>query len=153
LELVALMWMTRRILPPIEAGRRRLLRGPEMRDLLGFSSAIAFAAVAWVFLSQIDKLVLSKILPLASYGIFSLAAVAAAGVLVLGGPIAQALLPRLTKLAADGASDEMIRAYRQGTQFVCVITVPAALALALFAGPVIWAGRAMRPPRPLQDRY
>jgi O-antigen/teichoic acid export membrane protein len=138
-ELAVLMLMTRRVLPPVSAGQRRLLRRAEVIDLLGFSGAIAFAVVAWVLVTQVDKLVLSRILLLAQYGIFSLAAVAAGGILALGAPVAQALLPRLTKLTAEHADDEVIRIYRQGTQIVCLLAVPSSLALAFFSGPAIWA--------------
>ncbi len=138
-ELLALIWMGHSILPTVDAGLRRFLRWPEVRDLLKFSGSLAFAVVVWVLVTQIDKLVLSKILPLAEYGVFTLAVAAASGVLLLGGPIAQAVLPRLTKVSAEGGGDGVIRLYRGATQMVCLITVPAALTLAVFSGPIIFA--------------
>ncbi len=139
LQLVILVWMSRRILPPASPERRHFPGWREIRSRLKFSGGLAFAVVVWVLVTQIDKLVLSKILPLADYGIFCLAAVAAGGVLILGVPVSQALPPRLTKVAAEGRSDEVIHLYRAATQLVCVITIPAALALALFSTPVIFA--------------
>ncbi len=144
LELLVLVVMGRRILPIVARKSRRALRWIEVRELLRFSGSLAFAVVVWVLVTQVDKLVLSKILPLAEYGTYTLAVVAAGGVLLIGGPIAQALLPHLTKLAAEGAWNDVIKLYRNGTQFVCIITVPTALVLAFFARPVLyaWTGNA-----------
>lgn len=137
-ELLALIWMSWQILPPIDPARRRLLRRSEAEELLKFSTSLAFAIVVWVMVTQIDKLILSRILPLAEYGIFSLAVLAASGVLLLGGPMGLALLPRLSKMVAQHATDEVLKLYRNATQLVCVMAIPAALVLALFPESVIW---------------
>ncbi len=139
LELAVLMAMGHRVLPRVEKRNRRKLRSDEVRRLVGFSSSLAFAVIVWVLMTQMDKLVLSKLLTLSDYGVYTLAVVAAGGVLALGAPVAQALLPRLTKLGAEGATDELVRLYRAATQFVCLVTAPCAFLLAFFSGPVIWA--------------
>ncbi|MHB8528492.1 MAG: oligosaccharide flippase family protein [Caulobacteraceae bacterium] len=139
LELGVLITVGRAILPPIDPSQRRFLKWREARGLLAFSGSLALAVLVWSLVTQVDKLVLSRILPLADYGVFTLAVAAAGGVLVVSAPISQALLPRLAKLAAEGAATEVIGLYRRATQLVCLITVPAALVLAIFAGPVIWA--------------
>ncbi len=138
-ELAVLIVMGRRVLPHVDSHHRRALRPSEVRDLLGFSASLAFAVAVWVLVTQIDKLVLSRILSLSSYGVYSLAVLAAGGVLALGAPIAQALLPRLAKLATERAEEAVVKLYREATQVVCLITIPCALTLAFFAGPTIWA--------------
>ncbi len=136
LELAVLIAVGRGLLPPV--ARRRALKASEIRSLLKFSSSLAFAVLIWVLVTQIDKLILSRILSLADYGLFTLAVVAAGGVLALGTPISQALLPRLTRLCAENADAEVVRLYRAVTQLVCIITIPCAAALAAFSRPVIW---------------
>src|SRR5690606_17201710 len=69
-----------------------------VREVLGFSLTLAFTSTVWVAVTQSDKLVLSKLLSLSQYGYFSAAALAASGVMLIGGPIAQAVQPRLAKL-------------------------------------------------------
>ena len=83
-----------------------------------FSLVIAFVSTSWVVLTQSDKLVLSKVIPLAAFGIFSLAVAAANVISIVGGPISQALLPRLTKLFAEGREDALYRLYANATQTV-----------------------------------
>src|SRR5438093_2451641 len=58
--------------------------------------------------------------------------------MVVRTPISAALMPRLTKLNAEGDEAELTRLYRVATQLVGVIAVPVALVLALFAEQVLW---------------
>ena len=88
--------------------------------------------------TQTDKLLLSKLLPLAEYAHFTLAVLVASGVMIISGPISGAILPRLTKLVATGDHAGLIRLYRNATQLVAVIATPAALVLAFFSEQVLW---------------
>jgi len=109
---------------------------------LTFSLTIAFTSTAWVIISQTDKLILSKLLLLAQYGVFSLAVVAAGAISSLASPFTQALLPRLTKLVTEKDNDAFDRLYSGATQSVGVLVVPAVVALSFFAHPVLraWTG-------------
>ncbi len=69
-----------------------------IRPVLKFSLTIAFTASVWVMVTQTDKLVLSSILPLVEYGYFTLAVLVASGIIVIGGPISGAIMPRMTNL-------------------------------------------------------
>lgn len=110
-----------------------------IKPVLRFSLAIAFTSSVWVLVTQTDKLVLSKLLPLAEYGYFTLAVLAASGVMMVSGPISSALLPRMARLQAQGDDAGLIALYRSATQMVAVIAVPACLVLAFFAEQVLWA--------------
>ena len=111
---------------------------------LRFSITIAFTATAWVVIMQSDKLVLSKLLPLAEYGMFSIAVVAANAVNTVNAPFNQAILPRLTKLASQGDEARMIRFYCRATQAACVLMSPAVIMLCFFGHSVVlaWTGNA-----------
>jgi len=93
----------------------------------------------WVLVTQIDKLVLSKILSLTEYAYFTLAVLVAGGVGVISGPISAALLPRMSKLAAAHDDASLVQLYRSATQLVGVIAIPTSFALALFSKQVLWA--------------
>lgn len=110
---------------------------------LTFSLIIAFTATVWVVATQTDKAVLSRILPLAEYGMFSLAILAASAINAAGVPFGQALLPRLTKLVAEKDESGAITLYRGATQIVCVLVTPVVAALCFFAEPIlrVWTGR------------
>ena len=110
-----------------------------IKPVLKFSLTIAFTSSVWVLVTQTDKLVLSKLLPLADYGYFTLAVLAASGVMMISGPISGALLPRMARLHAEGDEAGLINLYRNATQMVAVIAIPACLVLAFFAEQVLWA--------------
>lgn len=138
-ETAVLVTQTYRLLPQVEAAKRVPWRWASLRGVLRFSLSIAFTSSAWVLVTQTDKLVLSKLLPLTEYAYFTLAVLVASGVGVISGPVSTALLPRLTRLSAEGDEAGLIRLYRNATQFVGVIAIPSALVLAFFAEPVLWA--------------
>lgn len=110
-----------------------------IRSVLKLSLSIAFTSSVWVLITQTDKLILSKLLPLVDYGYFTLAVLAASGVMIISGPISGALLPRMVRLQAEGNESELVDLYRSATQAIAVITVPTCLMLAFFAEEVLWA--------------
>lgn len=113
-----------------------------LRKAVGFSAVLAFTHLIWVAVTQLDKLVLSKYLPLTDYGYFSLAVLVASGLSVISGPIAIALQPRLTRLYAAKDHEKFVSLYRSATQIICVLVVPATLMLAFFSKNIllIWSG-------------
>lgn len=142
LELIGLAAMTHRLLPKATGAQSLHAAWCALRGILGFSLTIAFTGAVWVLITQTDKLVLSKVLPLADYGYFSLAAIVAGGVMTIGAPVAQAVLPRLAKLSAEGRHGAVLALYRTSTQLVCLLAVPAAAMLSAFAKPILlaWTG-------------
>lgn len=141
-ELACLVLKARELRPALAPGialgwSPAVLFAP-IRAVLKFSLTIAFTSSVWVLVTQTDKLVLSKLLPLADYGYFTLAVLAASGVMILSGPISGALLPRMARLQAEGDEAGLIGLYRNATQMVAVIAVPTCLVLAFFAEQVLW---------------
>lgn len=110
-----------------------------LKTLMPFSLGIAYTSGVWIILTQIDKLLLSKFLPLKEYGYFSLVAIVVSGMSVLSGPIGTALQPRMTSLIAKGDSLELIRLYRTATQFVSVIGFAVAGTVAMFSTELLYA--------------
>jgi len=138
LEVVLLVMKTYRLLPEKDMNQHMRWQWGPLRGVLKFSLNIAFTSLVWILATQADKLVLSKMLPLTDYGYFTLAVLAAGGVMVISNPISGALIPRLTKLGASGDDVGLIDLYRNATQLVVVIAVPASLVLALFSDQVLW---------------
>lgn len=139
IEVTVLVIQTYRLLPKVASGQRTPWQWAPLRGVLKFSLSIAFTSSVWVLVTQTDKLVLSKLLPLSDYAYFTLAVLVAGGVGVISGPISGALLPRMIKLVAESDDAGLIRLYRNATQLVGVIAMPAALMLAFFAEQVLWA--------------
>jgi O-antigen/teichoic acid export membrane protein len=114
----------------------------ELRSVFHFSATVALTAAIWVMVTQTDKILLSKILPLGDFGKYALATVVAGGVSTLSQPLSSALLPRLTDLTARGDADGFVAVYRKATQFTAVVSLSGALFLAIFAEQVlrVWTG-------------
>lgn len=143
LELSSLVLKAYALFPAVPAGQElgwtlAALYGP-IKPILKFSLSIAFTSSVWVAVTQTDKLVLSRMLPLGAYGYFTLAVLAASGVMMLTSPISGPLLPRMARLHAEGDEAGLIRLYRHATQLVAAIAVPTCLLLAFFAEQVLWA--------------
>jgi O-antigen/teichoic acid export membrane protein len=138
-EVVLLVTATYRLMPTSPEEQGLSLHLQPLREVLHFSLAIAFTSSVWVFVTQTDKLILSKLLPLSEYAYFTLAVLLASGVSILSGPISTALMPRMVRLNAADDEEGMIRLYRNAAQMVAVIAIPTALVLALFSEKVLWA--------------
>ena len=139
LEVLVLVTQTYRLLPAIDRENRIPWQWQPLRGVLKFSLSIAFSSSVWVLVTQTDKLLLSRLLPLADYAYFTLAVLVAGGVTLISGPVSLALQPRMTNLSAKGDDAGLISVYRNATQLVGVIAIPAALMLAFFSEQVLWA--------------
>ncbi len=139
LELTVLITKSYRLMPKVKMTERLPWEWEPLRGVLKFSLSIAFTSSIWVLVTQTDKLVLSKILPLTDYGYFTLAILVASGVMMTSGPISSAIMPRMTRLQAEGDETGLIHLYRNSTQIVAVIAIPLALMLAFFAEQILWA--------------
>lgn len=109
-----------------------------IRRIAPFSLTIALTSSAWVLVTQMDKLILSKLLPLSEYAWFSLAVTAATGISLVAGPIGQAVQPRLTYLFADDEHGSFRSTYSDATQTLSATALTASLFLAFGARPILW---------------
>ena len=139
-----LMRYTYRLLPPVPAGARIGLDLEPVRGVLRFSLSIAFTGAVWVATTQSDKLMLSRLLPLAEYGQYMLAVVVASGVSVVSAPLSSVLQPRLSRLHAAGDDQGLLLLYRKATQAMALVVAPVSLVLSCGAEPLIfaWTGDA-----------
>ena len=142
-ELLVLIGKTYRLLPPLAMKGFVRWQWDPMRGVARFALSSAFTSMVWVLVTQTDKLILSGILPLTEYAYFTLAVLVASGIIVLSSPIAGAILPRLTKLSAQGDEAGLICLYRDATQLMAVIAMPIVITLAFFPAQVLgaWTGK------------
>nr|WP_251372417.1 oligosaccharide flippase family protein [Rheinheimera oceanensis] len=110
-----------------------------VKSKLKFALTIAFTSSIWVLITQSDKLILSKILPLADYGYFTLAVMVASGIMIISGPVSNAVLPHMTRLYAQDRRIEMLQIYRNSTQLVAVIAGAVSVTLAFCAEHFLYA--------------
>lgn len=72
-ELLTLIIQTYRLMPKIDNSENLPWQWQPLRGVLKFSLTIAFTSAVLVLVTQTDKLVLSKLLPLSEYAYFTLA--------------------------------------------------------------------------------
>lgn len=111
----------------------------EFQRILKFAYGVATTSVIWVILTQTDKLVLSKVLPLDEYGRFSMAVTLANGINLITGPIMMAILPRMTGVASTGDNSALVQMYRRLTQFIVTILAPVMTVLTFTAYSTMYA--------------
>lgn len=138
-EIVGLMWMSGRLLPHVPHDQKLEWDWTPLKPVLGFALTIAFTSSVWVFVTQSDQLVLSKLLPLADYGYFTVVILVASGLMIVSGPVSSAIMPRMTNLEARGNHSQLIAIYRKATQLIVVTAIPATLVLTFFPRQVLWA--------------
>lgn len=101
-------------------------------------------SVMAVILTQLDKVILSKVLTLTAFGYYSLAWMAASGLYFLVSPIFSAVFPRFSQLATLDNSQALTQLYHRSCQLMSVILVPIAVIVALFSRELLllWTGDA-----------
>lgn len=107
-----------------------------------FSGGMVVIGVLALLLTQVDKMLLSKLLPLQAFGYYALAAAVSAALLMIVGPIVRAVYPRMVELAARNDTSALADVYHHGAQMITVATAPAMLVLCVFAREVmaVWSG-------------
>lgn len=139
-EVIGLTVKSRQLLPASNNLRGAIGWSFEpVKSVLRFSLAIAFTSSVWVLVTQTDKLVLSGILPLKEYGYFTLAILVASGIMIISSPISSAIMPLMTRLHAEGKSEDLIRVYRTATQLICIIAGSVSITLACCAEQLLFA--------------
>lgn len=97
-----------------------------------FSAGMSGIAVVSILLSQLDKVILSKLLKMETFGYYTLASMIAMNLYRLVGPVQSALYPRFTQLVAIGDSDGLKQLYHQGCQLMSVLILPIAIVVVFF---------------------
>jgi O-antigen/teichoic acid export membrane protein len=113
------------------------LRG--IRQFAGGMMAITFLAL---LLTQVDKILLSRLMTLETFGYYALAGTVANALYLLPGPVTTAIYPRFTELVARADEASLTVAYHRGAQLVTVLMGTAAIMLIVFGDIVIllWTG-------------
>jgi O-antigen/teichoic acid export membrane protein len=102
-------------------------------------------AITGILLSQLDKVLVSRLLPLDAFGTYALAAtVSSALPLLIAGPVFNGVFPQLTALAATGPEREVKMLYHRGTQLMAVLVSAVGGLLAVYSFEIlhVWTRNA-----------
>lgn len=97
------------------------------------SATLMVTTATWTLLTQLDRLVLSKVISLSDFGVFSMAVLCASGIMALSGPLTGVLGPRLTIMLERKDFEGFLKVYRASMRFSISIVFNGALTIALFS--------------------
>lgn len=109
----------------------------ELKIVFRFASGMFGITLITLMLTQLDKLVLSRLLSLEAFGYYALAASLSAALVSLVSPVEQAIFPRLSSLHGQHQMDDLAAVYHKGTQLVSVVLGSFAIALVFFADEIL----------------
>lgn len=101
-----------------------------------FSLGMSGISITGMLLTHLDKIVLSRLLPLELFGYYSLAGTLARGLYVLITPVFNAYFPRFSALAAGNDVASMRQCYHSAAQLMSVLILPLAAIVVLFSGEI-----------------
>jgi O-antigen/teichoic acid export membrane protein len=113
-----------------------------LRPFQGFAGGMIGITIAALLLTQIDKMLLSRLLELSAYGSYTLAAIAANAMFIIVVPITQAFYPRFAAKISIGDGSGVNTLFHGSAQLVTVLVGPVAMLLVLFPDAILmlWIG-------------
>lgn len=136
-QVAMLLGYTRNVLPKI--GRRPKFDRAILRQIWRFAAGMSSLSVLVLILTQLDKVVLSRLLDLKMFGYYAFAIAVSSSLTRLITPLYSAVFPRLTQLVAEKKLEELSRFYHQASQLGAALIVPASLMLIFFSREIIFA--------------
>lgn len=124
-----------RLLPAGEGPARFSVEA--LKGVWGFASGMLGISLLSLVFTQMDKVLLSRLLSLESFGYYTMASVAAGTLGMLASPISAAVSPRLTELFSRGENRALSQAYHNGAQLIAVLMGSAAVVWAVFSDRVL----------------
>ena len=117
--------------------RRAVLKG-----IWRFAAGVSGISILATILTQLDKVILSKLLTLSDFGYYTFAATVAAVLYRLIGPVFTAYYPKLTEHVSNKAISRISSDYHHGSQLMAVVVFPSALTLIFFSKEILelWTG-------------
>jgi O-antigen/teichoic acid export membrane protein len=108
-----------------------------LKGVWRFAAGISGIAIGGIILAQLDKWLLINLLPLETYGYYTLAVVAANALYLFITPLYSSLYPRLTALCAGNNTDGARKLYHTGSQYMAALVLPVAAVISIFSRDIL----------------
>ncbi len=102
-----------------------------------FAVGMSGISATVLILTQVDKIILSKMLSLELFGYYTLAWTVANGLATITGSVFTAMFPGFSQRVAVGDIDRLKRLYHCSCQLISVLILPLAILVALFAQEIL----------------
>jgi O-antigen/teichoic acid export membrane protein len=115
-----------------------------LRAVWSFSGGAAIATLLGILLTQVDKVLLSSMLSLETFGFYTLAGNLARVLTLFVGPLFNTIFPWFSSLVAAGKTSELSSGYRLGSRALAAVVFPLAAVFTVFSGNFLegWTGSA-----------
>jgi len=115
------------------AEKRATFQQQLLMDIWRFAAGMSGISVSATILTQLDKIILSKMLTLEMFGYYTLAGVFTMSLYRLIGPVFSAIFPRFTQLVSLASQDGLKQLYHASCQLVSVLILPVSVIIAMFS--------------------
>lgn len=117
---------------------RPVLRWPALKANRGFIGGMTAIAGTAIAVTQIDRAILSHMLPLTDFAVYVIAGTIATGIHVLINPMCTVVSPRLTNLMMCGDKKEAFALLYRSSQILAVMVVPLVTTICTFPAQALW---------------
>lgn len=107
-----------------------------------FAAGMTGITITGLFITQIDKILLSKLLTLENFGYYSFGTIVVSTLYRFIGPIYSAVFPRFSELVSLGDEEGLRQLYHKSCQLLSVIILPISVILIFFSSEILllWTG-------------
>jgi O-antigen/teichoic acid export membrane protein len=109
-----------------------------LRNVWRFAGGMLLISLVSSLNTQIDKIAISKFLPVETLGHYTLAVSLAMSIVIFVNPISTALLPRFTSLYSQGNYETATRIFNKTSLFVSILVFSILINLIFFSKDIIW---------------
>jgi O-antigen/teichoic acid export membrane protein len=110
----------------------------ELKNIWKFAAGMTAIGITSILLTQVDKMILSKILPLSQFGYYTFAFTLGSISYMIIAPISQSYFPKFCILIAENKFDELKEIYHQGSQMVTLLILPFSFFLSFFSKEILF---------------
>ena len=110
----------------------------ELRNIRRFAAGMIGISLTAILLTQIDKIILSRILSLEQFGYYTISCTLGLMIIQIVVPLTQSYFPKFSNLISLNKTTELKNLYHQACQMVSVLVLPATMVLVLFSKELIF---------------
>lgn len=125
-----------------ESNERPRFNPKVFQEVWKFAAGMSGITVSAIILTQFDKFLLSKLLPLSDYGLYMLAAAVANVLTMVSAPLFNSFFPLFTGLVAQKEQLQLRCKYRLATQLMTTVLLPPTMIMVIFSHDLLllWTG-------------
>lgn len=115
-----------------------------LRNIWRFAAGVSGISILAVVLTQLDKIILSNLLPLKDFGYYTFAVTIAAVIYKIIGPVFTAFYPKFTELISNNQEKQLIKVFHLGCQVMALAVLPLSFTLVFFNEALlsVWTGNS-----------